>query len=149
MARRRVVRRSKPAEPAELTESLVKGITEVCGKGAATVMTDYEDAVTSKVKVWVPSGFDWLDAIMSEGRGFPVGKIIEIYGDEGTGKTALSQFIIREFQKRGGVAVYVDFETSMDQTHLKGYGIDLGNLIYVDVETIEEGFDAVMSVIEK
>lgn len=153
MAKRRTIRRASAEEESvdssAFTQSLVKGIRATCGKEAATIMRDYDSLVRSKVKTWVPSGFASIDGVMSGGRGIPCGKIIEIFGDEGTGKTALSQFFIKEFQKRGGVAVYLDFETSLDTDHLREYAIDLGNLIYVDVETVEEGFDAMLSVLEQ
>lgn len=150
MARRRVIRKKRSSgESRTLTQSLVTRIRATCGEKSAIPVDGFDDAVTSKVKFWVPSGFTWLDQTMSGGRGIPCGKIMEIYGNEATGKTALSQFFIRQFQKKGGVAVYIDFETSLDQEHLRGYGVDLGNLIYVDVETVEEGFDALLSVIDE
>ena len=49
---------------------------------------------------------------------------------------------------RNVLAIYLDFETSLDRAHLKGYGLDMGNLIYVDVETVEEGFDAITATLD-
>jgi recombination protein RecA len=131
-----------------LTESIVTAVRSV-NPEAASVMTEFEDCTTSAVKKWIPTGFRWLDMVMSQGRGIPCGKIIEIYGMEGTGKTAICQYLIRHYQKLGGTAVYLDFETSLNSDHLAGYGIDPANLIYVDAETMEDGFDYVMAVFNK
>lgn len=145
--KRKVVRKTKDDDGSGLVGSLVTSIKKACGEDSAIVLDSYASPVNASVKTWVPSGFFWLDLILSGGRGIPCGKIIEIYGAEATGKTSLSQFFIKQFQRKGGIAVYLDFESSLDSVHLNDYGIDLGNLIYSSVDTVEEGFDVVQSVL--
>lgn len=147
---KRVVRKKskQETESLDLCTSLVSSIQKTCGKEAATSLDKYTDTITSKPVSWVSTGIRSFDMAVSNGRGLPCGKVIEIFGAEATGKTAYCQYMIKQYQLRGGLAVYIDFETAIDTDHLKAYGIDLGNLIYVSVETVEEGFDVVMSVIK-
>lgn len=147
MARRMVRDEEGEEQSHALAESLVTSIKKACGEDSAVLMKDLEDTTTSEVKLWVPTGFRWLDMVMSQGRGLPCGKVIELYGLEGTCKTAFCQFMIKHYQRMGGAAVYLDFETSLDKNHLIGYGLDMGSLAYVNVDTMEDGFDAVLNVL--
>lgn len=142
-AKRTIARASTGKADAAIADSLVTAIGLVIGKENVLLMSSLAKTIMAKPRHWIKTEFRELNRILSKGRGFPTGKIIEIYGAEGTGKTALCQYLIRLYQKLGGIAIYLDFETSMDVEQLKSYGLDLGNLIYVDVETAEEGFDAI------
>lgn len=95
-----------------------------------------DSSALSRVTDFVPTGCLPLDLIM--GGGIPVGRIVEIYGDTSTGKTAVGEHILAETQKMGGTAVLFDCETALDLGMAEDIGIDVDELIYSVPETVEE-----------
>ena len=61
----------------------------------------------------IPTGSLALDLALGVG-GVPRGRVTEIYGPEGSGKTTLCQHIVAEAQRAGGVAAYIDMEHALD-----------------------------------
>lgn len=59
-----------------------------------------------------------LDIALGIG-GLPMGRIIEIYGPESSGKTTLTLHCIAEQQKKGGVCAFVDAEHALDPQYAK------------------------------
>lgn len=88
----------------------------------------------------VPSGWQEMDDLITgetdaeartipgSGLGWPRGRIIEIYGDEGVGKTTLALQIIAAFQKAGETCAFVDAEHALDVSYAKKLGVDLTTL---------------------
>jgi len=68
-------------------------------------------------------GIDW-----AMGNGCPRGRIIELYGEQSSGKSSLSLHIIAEAQKQG-LAAYIDAEHAFDPEYAKRIGVDTDNLI--------------------
>jgi len=63
------------------------------------------------------------------GRGFPRGRIIEVYGPESSGKTTLALHAIASAQKAGGIAAFIDAEHALDPSWAKRLGVDLEDLL--------------------
>jgi len=70
-----------------------------------------------------------------------VGRIIEIYGPESSGKTTLSLHAIAEAQKKGGIAAFVDAEHAFDRTYAEKLGIDVDNLIISQPDDGEQALE--------
>jgi recombination protein RecA len=68
------------------------------------------------VSDWLDTGFHELNEILSGDRngGFGFGRIYEVYGPESCGKTALATKAMIEAQRRGGAAIFIDYERSFD-----------------------------------
>ncbi len=83
--------------------------------------------------------FWWLDAIVCKGRhaGIPVGKISEIAGLPGTGKSFLAAQIAGNAQKMGIDVVYFDSESAIDPSFMERAGCDLDRLMYVQAASVE------------
>ena len=62
------------------------------------------------------------------GGGLPRGRIVEIYGQEHTGKTSLALGLIAHVQREGGEAIYVDLESSAGPSYFERMGVDLDRL---------------------
>lgn len=77
----------------------------------------------------IPTGAMSLDIALGVG-GIPRGRIIELYGPEGSGKTTLAMHIIAEAQKMGEKVAFIDAEHAFDSTYAKHIGLDL-NETYV------------------
>ncbi|MFH1542804.1 MAG: recombinase RecA [bacterium] len=76
----------------------------------------------------IPTGSLGIDAALGVG-GLPRGRIIEIYGPEGGGKTTVSLHAIAHAQKMGGIAAFIDAEHALDPLYAKKIGVDVNNLL--------------------
>lgn len=104
------------------------------------------------VSQWLDTGLLPLNKIIS-GRydgGFPVGRISEVYGLESCGKTAIATVVMAETQKRGGFAVFLDYEHSFSLSRAKTLGLQdqPDQWLYKQPTTAEEGFLLVERIIE-
>lgn len=66
-----------------------------------------------------------------------------------SGKSLLAAHALANTQKKGGIAVYIETESSVSKEFLRAIGVDLKNLVYVPLDTIEDVFEAIESIIEK
>jgi recombination protein RecA len=80
--------------------------------------------------------------------GFPVGRITEITGLEASGKSLLAAHTLAETQKKGGLAVYIDTESATSAEFLTAIGVDLKSMLYVPIETVEEIFETIETIVE-
>ena len=73
------------------------------------------------------------------GRGFPRGRIIELYGPESSGKTTLALHTIANAQKAGGIAAFIDAEHALDPAWARRIGVNLDELLVSQPSYGEEG----------
>jgi len=73
--------------------------------------------------------------------GLPVGRIIEIFGPEASGKTTLAMHVIAQSQKRGGICAFIDAEHALDVTYAKNLGINADELIISQPDYGEQALD--------
>jgi recombination protein RecA len=90
----------------------------------------------------IPTGSISLDHALGVG-GVPRGRIIEIYGPEGSGKTSLTLHVIAEAQKLGGVAAFIDAEHAFDPEYAGNLGINLDDLLLSQPDTGEQALEIV------
>ena len=76
---------------------------------------------------FISTGSSILDLAISNrpDGGIAVGRITEINGLSSTGKSLLGAHVLAETQKKGGVAVYIDTETSVSRQFLEAIGCDV------------------------
>jgi recombination protein RecA len=94
----------------------------------------------------IPTGALSLDYALGVG-GIPRGRVTEIYGPEGAGKTTLAQHIVAEAQKRGGVAAFIDMEHALDPTYAARCGVDVENLLISQPDTGEQALEIAETLI--
>jgi recombination protein RecA len=117
-------------------EKALANLTKRFGEG--TVMR-LGEATHLEVEV-IPTGSLALDRALGVG-GVPRGRVTEIYGPDGAGKTTIAQHIVAEAQKRGGVAAYVDMEHALDPTYARKCGVDVDNLLISQPDTGEQALE--------
>ncbi|MEH6832211.1 recombinase RecA [Sulfitobacter sp.] len=81
-----------------------------------------------------------LDIALGIG-GLPMGRIIEIYGPESSGKTTLTLHCVAEQQKAGGVCAFVDAEHALDPQYAKKLGVDIDELLISQPDTGEQALE--------
>jgi len=109
-----------------------------------------DDDSPSEVSEWISTGSSMLDLAISNrpNGGLPVGRITEITGLEASGKSLLAAHVLANTQKKGGLAVYIDTENAISREFLQAIGVNLKDMLYVPLDTIEDIFDAIDSIIE-
>ncbi len=75
------------------------------------------------------------------GRGFPSGRVIEVFGPESSGKTTLSLHTIASVQKSGGVAAFIDAEHALDPTWAKLLGVNIDDLLVSQPDSGEQALE--------
>ena len=108
-------------------------------KAGRNVAHDLREDNPTEVKEWIPTGARWLDSIICKGKlaGIPVGKVTELAGLEATGKSFLAAQVAANAQKMGIGVVYFDSESALDPTFLDKAGCDLGELMYIQAQSVE------------
>lgn len=94
----------------------------------------------------IPTGSLALDIALGIG-GVPRGRIIEIYGQESSGKTTLAYHIVAQAQKRGGTAAFVDAEHAVDPLYAASLGVDIDNLLISQPDTAEQALEIVDALV--
>lgn len=81
------------------------------------------------------------------GGGIPVGKIVEVYGMEASGKSALALRLAGQAQKTGKV-VYIDIENTLVTDKAENSGVDASAILIAQPNSTEEIFRILLSLAE-
>ena len=119
-----------------LTE-VINSINKDLGKGSIRTFNDSDIELDIG---FIPTGSINLDLALGIG-GYPKGRIVEIYGQESSGKTTLTLHAIAEEQKQGGVAAFIDAEHSFDPIYAESLGVDLEKLIISQPDNGEQALE--------
>ena len=135
----------------ELAQVLADSLNKQFKDTKVAYFLDGSNATPTDIKEFISTGSSVLDLAISNrpNGGVAVGRITEINGLESSGKSLIGTHILAETQKKGGVAVYIDTETSVSREWLETIGVDVSKLLYLHVETVEDIFECIESIIVK
>ncbi len=88
----------------------------------------------------IPTGSLLLD-LATGVKGYPKGRIVEIYGPESSGKTTLTIHAIAECQKQGGIAAFIDAEHAFDASYAQALGVNIDDLIISQPDNGEQALE--------
>lgn len=88
----------------------------------------------------IPTGSMTLDIALGVG-GLPMGRIVEIYGPESSGKTTLTLQVIAEAQKKGKTCAFIDAEHALDPEYAKKIGVNVDDLLISQPDTGEQALE--------
>ena len=120
----------------KVLEQVLADIEKQFGKGAIMRLGNEEHIEIDTTS----SGSLSLDIALGVG-GFPVGRIIEIFGPESSGKTTIALQAIAEVQKKGGRAAFIDAEHALDPVYAKNLGVNINNLLLSQPDTGEQALE--------
>ena len=134
-----------------LADTLADSLNKKFKDTKVAYFLDGSDSTPTDIKEFVSTGSSMLDLAISNrpNGGIAVGRITEINGLESSGKSLLGAHILAETQKKGGVAVYIDTETSVSQEFLEVIGVDFSKMLYLHLETVEDIFEAIDEIVTK
>ena len=124
----------KPLTREEVLEQALDTIRAKYGDGSIMLMGERNNV---KVDV-IPTGILPVDVALGIG-GFPRGRIVEVFGPEGSGKTTLALHAIAEAQKAGGVAAFIDAEHALDPRLAATLGVQVEKLYLSQPDSGEQG----------
>jgi len=127
----------------KLQEAIEK-LDKSYGKG--TVLT-LDDKTTGDYDV-IPTGSIGFDHIALGTGGFVEGKVYELMGWEGTGKSTICGHAAAECQKKGGIVAYIDAEHAVDKHYFEALGVDTGKMLFAQPNSGEEGFQIALDLIK-
>lgn len=121
--------------------------TKALDLALAQLQKDYGAGVVMKlgsthVEKWpaVSTGAMTLDHILGIG-GLPLGRIVEIYGPESSGKSTIALTVVAQAQKAGLTCAYIDAEHALDPAYMRALGINLDDLLLSQPDYGEQGLD--------
>ena len=118
-----------------------------CGRRPKNTFTDFIDCGNFLVKEQYTSK-EHLYAQGGSAGGLPCGRMIEIYGQESSGKTTLAIHVIVEAQRLGGRCAIVDAEQAFDPDYAEKLGVDLDRLEICQPDYGEQGLEIADRLIE-
>ncbi|QXO16956.1 MULTISPECIES: recombinase RecA [Vibrio] len=81
-----------------------------------------------------------LDIALGAG-GLPMGRIVEVYGPESSGKTTLTLELIAAAQREGKTCAFIDAEHALDPVYAKKLGVDIDALLVSQPDTGEQALE--------
>jgi recombination protein RecA len=151
-----IEKKSKKPVPAADRDELAQIIADSLNKlnkdsDQIAYFLDGQEETPTDFTDFISTGATMLDIAISNRPhgGIAVGRITELTGLEGSGKSLVGAQLIANTQKRGGIAVLIDTETAVNPEFFRAVGINMNKLVYVHISTVEDIFDAVTNIIEK
>ena len=135
--------RGEDGDKAKALELAMSQIEKQYGKGS--IMRLGDESGVQEIEC-ISTGSLAVDAALGIG-GLPKGRIIEIAGPEGAGKTMLTLHTVREAQKQGGTAAFIDAEHALDVQFAKRIGVDVENLIISQPDSGEQALEIVDTLV--
>ena len=135
----------------QLAEVIASELNKQSKSHKIAYFLDGVDQTPTDISDWVSTGSTILDLAISNrpDGGLAAGRITEINGLEGSGKSLIGAHALAATQKKGGLAVYIETESAVSSEFLQAIGIDTENMLYVHLETVEEIFDTIETIVTK
>lgn len=136
---------SKTATDQPKLKAAQAAIDQIKEKYGENAIMKFGEAKAAQVDA-VSTGSISLDVALGVG-GVPRGRVIEIFGPEASGKTTLTQHIIAEVQKLGGIAAFVDAEHALDPDYARKIGINVDELLISQPDTGEQALEILETLV--
>jgi recombination protein RecA len=123
-------------------ELALSSITKEFGEGSIMRLGS-----NAKMKVeTLSTGSLAIDLALGVG-GLPLGRIVEIYGPESSGKTTFCLSVIAEAQRKGGLAAFIDVEHALDPKYARVVGVKLDDLLVSQPDSGEDALNITETLI--
>ena len=134
----------------ELAESIVEALNKEFKDGQIAYLIGQEETPTDLTD-FVSTGSSLLDIAISNriGGGIACGRITELTGLEGSGKSLIAAHMMANVQKEGGVVVLLDTENAVNPEFFEAIGLNLGKMVYAQPSTVEDIFTSIETIIRR
>jgi recombination protein RecA len=134
---------------ADHAQAVLGIIHKQLGKGSVSLLRDGLQAQT--VEQVMPTGIEVFDNYLSGIGGLPTGRVIELFSEEGGGKTSMGYSFLAAAQRAGGLAALWDSEQAFDSDRAQIFGVNTADLLLAQPDHIEElleGVEAFLLAVE-
>lgn len=133
---------SKNLEKNSDLNKLLESLQDKYGEGAIMRLDSVKKVDTDVVS----TGSFSLDIALGVG-GLPMGRIVEIFGPESSGKSTMALHVIAEIQKKNGKVAYIDAEHAMDPDYAKKLGVKIEDLLVSQPDSGEDALNILESLV--
>lgn len=130
----------------QVLQRVLAKIRKEHGNDAALLLS--EGGQRAEVKEVIPTGLDVLDNWVLGCGGLPIGRISEVFGPEGSGKTALALAALAACQRDGGVGLYCETEFAFNEERATVMGVDVDELLLLQPDNMEGAVDMMTGALE-
>jgi recombination protein RecA len=141
-AEARATNGERSTERTKAVDAAILAIEKQFGRGSIMRLGSAERQAVDVI----PTGSIALDLALGVG-GIPRGRMTEIFGPESSGKTTLSQHILAEAQRRGGVVAFIDVEHALDPGYARACGVNVDELLVSQPDTGEDALQITETLI--
>lgn len=134
----------------KLIKNIVSRVQKKQGSGAAMLMGD--EGISMNIENVISCGNPFVDSICAKSDkgkyGIPFGKMLEVFGNESTGKTTFLLQLAANIQKSGGIAYWIETEHALDRNYAAALGVNVEELIISQPDFLEQVFDIVNTTLD-
>ncbi len=134
----------------ELASAICDAINKKFKDGQVAFMMGQEETPTD-LSDFISTSSSILDVAISNraNGGIACGRITELTGLEGSGKSLVAAHMMANVQKDGGVAVLIDTENAFNEDFFRSVGLDMAKMTYAPVSTVEDIFTTIETIVTK
>lgn len=127
---------SQSKEATDRSNAALDIVRKAIGKDSINLMSDKPNFVAGAIS----TGSAQLDQLLSIG-GLPMGRIVEIYGQESSGKTSIALSTIAQAQKKDKVVAYIDAEHAIDAKYAADLGVNMDTMMISQPDNGEQALE--------
>lgn len=131
-----VVKHTEPESKKKALDAALAQIEKQFGKGAIMTLGSTQQLDIESVS----TGSLGLDLALGIG-GLPMGRIVEIFGPESSGKTTLTLSLIAQAQKSDKTCAFIDAEHALDPIYARKLGVDTDKLLISQPDNGEQALE--------
>jgi recombination protein RecA len=134
----------------ELALSIVDALNKTFKDGQVAYIIGQDDTPTDLTD-FVGTGSSLLDLAISNrpNGGIACGRITELTGLEGSGKSLIAAHMMANVQKEGGVVVLLDTENAVNPEFFEAIGLNFGQMVYAQPDTVEDIFVMIETIVNR
>ena len=123
-----------PKKQKDLAQAALTIIRKRLGSESINLL---RDDLAMKIPV-ISTGVEVLDHYVLRCGGLPCGRLVELFSDEGVGKTSLGYTFLAAAQRLGGLAALIDTENSFDPIRAAIFGVNVSDLLIAQPDHLDE-----------
>lgn len=127
-----------PTGSSDRVHAMVAAMRAKLGKGAGAQVVEMAAGSISEVKEFIPCGVSVIDHHLLGGGGLPVGRLTELFGDFGTGKSSLCFAFMAGCQKTGGIVGLAESENALQVERAVTFGVDPDAVVLTHPDSLED-----------
>ena len=133
------IKKEETVETSSKDAGLKAALNEIQKQFGKEAIINFTDSSRKELD-YISSGSLSLDLALG-GKGYPRGRIVELFSEPSCGKTTICLHAVAEVQKAGGKAAYFDLENALDLEYAAKLGVKVDELIFSQPDSGEQALE--------